>query len=172
MTIDSVVPTILQPGVYRGGIRITGPSVVIMQSGVYVLEGGGFQIDGSATVTGLEVMVYNTNSATYPSGGISVTGLSRAVLTSRLTGDYQGINFFQNRGMTQPIAVAGQGLTTITGTVYAASAPVTLTGTAAAGLDILGGAYVVNSMTVQGIGSVTVNLGLNPPRVPDVRLVE
>jgi hypothetical protein len=39
-------------------------------------------------------------------------------------------------------------------------------------VDVLGGAYVVDSMTVQGAGAINVNLGLNPPRVPDVRLVE
>ena len=56
--------------------------------------------------------------------------------------------------------------------VYAAQAPVSLTGLVAVGLDVLGGAYVVNSLTVQGVGAVNIDLKLNPPRVPDVRLVE
>jgi hypothetical protein len=56
--------------------------------------------------------------------------------------------------------------------IYAPLAPVSLNGLATVGLDILGGAYVVDSMTVTGIGAININLGLNPPRVPDVRLVE
>jgi len=74
--------------------------------------------------------------------------------------------------MTDPVTVTGLGLTTLTGVVYAAKAPVNLTGTAAVGLDILGGAYVAESMTVTGVGAVTVDLGLNRPRIPDVRVVE
>jgi hypothetical protein len=171
-TVNTIIPTILQPGVYKGGIRVTGASVVVMNPGVYIMEGGGFRVDGLATVTGLGVMVYNSTSPTYAPGPIRVEGVGKAVLTAPLSGTYQGINFFQHRAMTEPVAVTGLGLTTITGVVYAASAPVNLTGTAAVGLDILGGAYVADSMTVTGVGAVTVDLGLNRPRVPDVRVVE
>jgi hypothetical protein len=172
LTIQSVLPTVLQPGVYRGGIRVTGASVVVMTPGTYVTEGGGFRVDSLATVTGLGVTVYNTTSASYPPGPIAVAGAGKVVLTAPLTGPYQGINFFQHRDLATPVSVTGIGLTTITGVVYAAAAPATVNGSAAVGLDILGGAYVVDSLTVGGAGAVTVNLGLNPPRVPDVRVVE
>lgn len=172
LTLNSLLPVILQPGIYRGGLRVTGATVVLMTPGVYVMEGGGFRVDQLATVTGLGTMVYNTTSPTYAAGPISVTGLGKVVMTAPLSGTYQGLNFFQHRGITQPISVTGLGLTTITGCVYAASAAVNLNGTAAVGLDILGGAYVVDTMNISGVGAVTINLGLNPPRVPDVRLVE
>jgi hypothetical protein len=172
LTINTLAPRILQPGVYRGGIHITGASIVVMNPGVYIMEGGGFQVDGLATVTSLETMVYNTTDSIYAAGPISVTALGKVVMTAPLSGTYQGLNFFQNRAMTNTFTVNGLGLTTITGTVYAAKAHVDLTGSAAVGLDILGGAYVVDSMTVGGVGAVTINLGLNPPRVPDVRVVE
>jgi hypothetical protein len=68
--------------------------------------------------------------------------------------------------------MSGVGLAVITGVVYAPLAPVSLSGLAVVGLDVLGGAYVVNSMTVQGIGAINIDLRLNPPRVPDVGLVE
>lgn len=171
-TINTVVPQVLQPGVYRGGLRVTGASTVVMTPGTYIMEGGGFRVDGAATVTGLGTMVYNTTSGTYPAGPISVGGLGKVVMTAPLSGTYQGLNFFQNRSLAQPLSLTGLGLTTITGVVYAVKAPITLTGGAAVGLDILGGAYVADSMTVSGVGAVTVNLGLNPPRVPDVRVVE
>jgi hypothetical protein len=172
LTINSLLPTVLQPGVYQGGIRVTGASVVLMTPGVYVMQGGGFVVDTAATVTGLEVMVYNTTSSSYATGPISITSLGKVVLAAPLSGTYQGINFFQNRSLSSPITMTGVGLAAITGVVYAVQAPVSLTGSAAVGVDILGGAYVVSSMTVSGVGAININLNLNPPRIPDVRLVE
>ena len=171
-TINSIIPKTLQPGVYQGGIHVTGLSAVVMQSGIYVMQGGGFVVDSNATVTGNQVMIYNTTSSSYASGAISVGGLSKVILTAPMSGVYQGINFFQDRSMTTPLALAGTGLTSITGVVYAAEAAVNLTGGALVGADLLGGAFVANSMTIGGLGAINVSLGLNPPRVPDVRLVE
>ncbi|OWK44529.1 pilus assembly protein TadG-related protein [Fimbriiglobus ruber] len=172
LAINGLLPVVLQPGIYQGGIQVSGAAIVVMAPGVYIMQGGGFTVNGLATVAGIGVMVYNGTSPTYAPGPIAVGGLGKLVMIAPLSGTYQGINFFQQRNLTQPISVTGLGLTTITGVVYGASAPVTLTGSAAVGLDIMGGAYVVDSMTVGGIGAVTVNLGLNPPRVPDVRVVE
>ncbi len=172
LTVNSLLPTTLQPGLYRGGIHITGASAVVMQPGVYIMEGGGFQVDGLATVAGLGVTVYNTTSSLYASGPISITSAGKVALSAPLSGTYQGINFFQNRSMTTPVSMSGVGLAVITGVVYAAGAPANLTGLASVGLDVLGGAYVVDSMTVQGVGAINIDLKLNPPRVPDVRLVE
>jgi hypothetical protein len=172
LTVNSLLPTVLQPGIYQGGIHITGLSIVVMQPGVYIIQGGGFQVDGAATVTGAGVMIYNTTSATYATGPISVTSSGRVALSAPLSGMYQGINFFQDRTLNTPLSMSGVGLAAITGVVYAPQAPVSLTGLAVAGVDVLGGAYVVSSMTVQGIGAVNIDLKLNPPRVPDVCLVE
>jgi Flp pilus assembly protein TadG len=172
LTVNSLLPVILQPGVYQGGIHVTNASTVLMMPGVYIMQGGGFKVDNLASVVGLSTMVYNTTSTTYASGPISVGGLGKLVMTAPLSGTYQGINFFQDRSLTQPISITGLGLTTITGVIYAAQAAANITGSAAVDLDILGGAYVVNTLNVGGVGFVTINLGLNPPRVPDVRVVE
>jgi hypothetical protein len=169
LTVNSLLPTVLQPGIYQGGIHVKSLSIVVMQPGVYIMQGGGFQVDSLATVTALEVMVYNTTGGFAP-GPITIAG--NVVMTAPLAGIYQGISFFQDRSLATPISMTGIGLTVLTGVVYAARAPVSLTGLAAVGLDILGGAYVVNSLTVQGVGAVNIDLKLNPPRVPDVRLVE
>jgi hypothetical protein len=171
LVVNSLLPTTLQPGLYQGGIHITGASIVTMAPGVYIMDGGGFIVDGAATVVGLGVMIHNT-SISYAAGPITISGTGKAVLTAPLSGTYQGINFFQDRAQTTPLSLTGFGLAAITGTVYAASAPVSLTGGVGVGLNVLGGAYVVNSMTVQGVGAINVDLGLNPPRIPDVRLVE
>jgi len=136
------------------------------------MAGGGFVVDGLATVTGLEVMIYNTSTSSYAAGPITVGSLGKVVLAAPLSGTYQGINFFQDRAQATPISMTGVGLATITGVIYAVAAPANLTGLAAVGLDILGGAWVVNTLTVGGVGAININLNLNPPRIPDVRLVE
>jgi hypothetical protein len=172
MTVNSMLPTVLQPGIYQGGIHVTNLASVVMEPGVYIVQGGGFVVDSEASALGLGVMVYNTTSTSYAAGPISVTSVGKVTLTAPMSGTYQGINFFQDRSLTNPVTLSGEGLAAITGTVYAASAPASLTGGLAVGLNVLGGAFVVNSMTVKGIGAINVNIGLNPPRVPDVRLVE
>jgi hypothetical protein len=169
LTVNSLLPTILKPGIYQGGIHIKSLSIVVMQPGVYIMQGGGFKVDSLATVTALEVMVYNTTGG-FASGPITIAG--NVVMTAPLSGIYQGISFFQDRNLAAPITMSGIGLTVLTGVIYAAQAPVSLSGLAGVGLDVLGGAYVVNSLTVQGVGSVNIDLKLNPPRIPDVRLVE
>ena len=171
LVINSLIPTTLQPGIYRGGIQVTGASVVIMQPGVYIMDGGGFNLAGAAAVTGLEVMIYNT-SVTYPAASIQIASAANVLLAAPLSGTYQGIGLFQDRSLTNTLTITSAGLTTITGVVYAAQGPVSLTGSAVLGVNILGGAYVCDSMQVQGLGSISVNLGLNPPRVPEVHLVE
>ena len=172
LTINSILPRILQPGIYQGGIHITGWSIVTMTPGIYIMQGGGFQVDGAATVVGLETMIYNTSGDGYAAGPIAVTSLGKIALTAPLSGTYRGMSFFQQRNLSTPISITGGGLASITGVVYAPQAPANLTGNAVVGLDILGGAYVVDSMTVQGVGAININLNLNPPRIPDLRLVE
>jgi hypothetical protein len=169
--INSPLPTTLQPGIYQGGIHITGSSVVTMNPGVYIMEAGGFVVDGLATVVGQEVLIYNTIGS-YPAGPIQVQAQGKVALAAPLSGTYQGITIFQDRALSNPITVSGTGLTTISGVVYAAGAHASLTGSAAVGFDLLGGGYVLNSATVNGVGGINIDIGLNPPRIPDVRLVE
>jgi hypothetical protein len=171
VVINSLLPTVLQPGVYQGGIQIKGASVVTMQPGVYIMEGGGFQVSGLSTVLGTEVMIYNTSGA-YAAGAISINTLGKVALVAPLSGAYQGIGIFQDRSLNQGIAITGNGLTAVGGTVYAPAAPVTLAGLAAVGVDTLGGAYICDTMQVSGIGGINISLGSNYPRVPDVTLVE
>ncbi|HYM13465.1 MAG TPA: pilus assembly protein TadG-related protein, partial [Bryobacterales bacterium] len=54
--------TTLQPGLYVGGIQITGGNISFAP-GTYILDGGGFKITGNATLTSQlgGVTFYNTN---------------------------------------------------------------------------------------------------------------
>jgi Flp pilus assembly protein TadG len=52
----------LQPGIYQGGISLSGGGTYTMQPGIYVMKGGGFSVNGSLTLTGSGVMIYNTGN--------------------------------------------------------------------------------------------------------------
>lgn len=171
LVVNALIPTVLTPGVYQGGIQITGASIVTMQPGVYVMDGGGFKIDGLATLAGVDVMIFNTDG-TFPAGAVDINTLGKVVLTAPVTGSYQGIGIFQKRSLNQTLSLTGYGSAGIAGMVYAAGAPVNLTGALAIGLDTLGGAHICSSMQVSGAGSINIDIGTNPPRVPDVTLVE
>jgi hypothetical protein len=172
LTINALLlPVVLQPGVYRGGIRIRGASIVLMAPGVYILEGGGFRVENLATVLGPGVVLYNTQGA-FPDGPIAVSSLGKVVMTAPTAGTYQGISIFQDRALKQPITVSGAGTMLLTGTVYAKGADVSLASLLNLGIDTLGGAYICNTLRIAGVGSVNIDLGNNPPRVPDVTLVE
>lgn len=171
LTIDSALPVVLDPGVYQGGVCITGVSEVLLKPGIFIMEGGGFSIDSLAKVTGEDVVIFNTDGTT-EAGPISISSLSRVALSPPLAGPYQGILLFQHRMLTDPIYLRGTGQTDITGVVYALTAPTTLTGHAPEGVDVLGGAFVVDSMNIEGPGGIVIDLKQNPPRVPDLRIVE
>jgi hypothetical protein len=171
MTIDSLLPTILNPGVYKGGISIKGASVVTMLPGIYIMDGGGFQVSGLATLAAVEVMIYNT-SVTQPAGPVTFNTTGVVAIVPPLSGTYQGFSIFQDRSSTQPVSLTGFGVTSVLGTIYAPSAPLALTGLASVGADTLGGAYIAGSITVGGVGGININLGPHYVRVPDVTLVE
>jgi hypothetical protein len=171
LVINSLLPTVLQPGTYRGGIQINGLSIVTMMPGVYILDGGGLQISGASTVVGIGVMIYNT-AGSYPAGPITVNSLGKVALVPPLSGTYQGIGIFQDRSLVNGLSLTGFGLAAIVGTVYAPNAPVTLSGLAAVGIDTLGGAYICSTMQISGVGSININLGNNYPRIPQVNLAE
>src|SRR5262249_50389629 len=58
----------INPGVY-GQISVSGTGTsLILNPGVYIIEGGGFSVTNSASVTGSGVMIYNAGS-NFPAAG-------------------------------------------------------------------------------------------------------
>jgi hypothetical protein len=175
-TLHITSDMVLQPGLYIGGITISGQAHVVLEPGVYYLQGGGFTVSGQATVTdnGQGVLLYNAPANS--SDGItisgqatvSLTGLSAAQLTDlSLPQGYQGLAIFQAANATAAISLSGQSSVNITGTVYAAGAKVSVTG--GSHLSLVGDAakrlraqLIVSDLTVSGVGSVSVDAGTNP----------
>src|SRR5262249_55600643 len=124
VTLSSDQDATLNPGVYQGGIQITGGGNVTMNPGVYYMSGGGFAYSGSGNLQGAKVMIYNapaTNSDT-----VTIAGQGKVTMTPLETGLYQGLTIFQDRSSSAPVTISSYKDMKITGTFYAAHAPLNI----------------------------------------------
>jgi len=166
----------LQPGLYIGGIDISGSAHVTLEPGLYYLEGDGFTVSGSAIVTdkGKGVLLYNApgkaSGGITISGGASVTlsGLSATQVSDLgLTGNgYVGLAIFEDRNYSASLSVTGSGTLNVTGTVYAADAKVEVSSNGS--LNLKGDAkkkfashLLVADLTVSGNAAVSVDTSDN-----------
>jgi Flp pilus assembly protein TadG len=122
----------LQPGVYYGGIKITGSGTVTFLPGTYVLAGGGFSLGSTASTDGSGVMVYNTSDPQQPTAAgacasISLTGGGSTNFTAPTSGPYKDVVFWQDPACTVDFKVAGGGALA-SGVYYLPSATFNFTG--------------------------------------------
>ncbi len=160
----------LQPGLYIGGINISSKTGIVFSPGVYYLQGGGLTMSGgSSSLTANGVMIYNGVGSGGTTGSITVSGGGTVVQSPPTSGIYYGMSIFQDRSSTQTITLSGASGWNFTGTVYAAAAPVDVSGGSGA---TMGSQFVADTMTLSG--SSTFN-DIDPskgyaPR--DIRLTE
>jgi hypothetical protein len=174
---------VLKPGVYGGSVKLptfTNSDVVIFHQsssgngGIYFLENGISANNASLimypTDTG-GMMFYNNGTGS--NDKISLAGGDNGVVSlSGLTGGtYEGMMIFQNRTATQEISVSGKGDFNMTGTIYAASAGIGITGHG--GTYTVGSAVVTKTATISGNGTIIIDFTegkITPQR--QLRLVE
>jgi hypothetical protein len=152
----------LNPGVYIGGISISGQANVILNPGIYYMQGGGFSLSGQGNLSGNGVMIYN--DPINASDKVSLTGQGSVTLSPPTTGTYAGMVIYQdhsttNSADTAPIALTGQGNMTVTGTIYAARAALNATGQG--GVNIMGSQFIGDTMSVTGQGSIYIQWSPN-----------
>ena len=164
----------LHPGVYYGGIKITGSGTVTFLAGTYVLAGGGLSLTSSATVTGSQVMVYNTNDPQSPSGAgacdsISLTGGGSVNLTPPTSGPYKDVVFWQDPACTADFKVAGGGAAA-SGVYYLPSATFNVNGN-----KTLGSAQIIaDKFAFSGTANFSITTGnyVSLPLLSRPKLVE
>src|SRR5262249_2518139 len=96
----------LQPGVYKGGISVSGTGNLTLSPGVYYMDGGGFSFSGQGSLTGNGVMIYNA-PGNGNSDNISVSGQGSINISAPTSGIYQGVTFFQDRTSSVGGSVSG-----------------------------------------------------------------
>ncbi|HYN80751.1 MAG TPA: pilus assembly protein TadG-related protein, partial [Gemmatimonadaceae bacterium] len=153
MKVDNASLT-LSPGIYCGGINITGTGTATLNPGLYILRGGGLEM-GGGVITGTGVTLVNTNGID-PNGRdkfmkIKLGSASYANLSAPTTGALAGILFYQDPAgglsgavyeneissgsnsvfngtlyfPTQPLEIASGSRTTVTGGIVATNLEVT-----------------------------------------------
>ncbi|HJT77825.1 MAG TPA: MBG domain-containing protein, partial [Gemmataceae bacterium] len=149
----------LSPGIYSR-ISISGSASVTLNPGVYLIEGGGFTVSGGASVSGNGILIVNAGS-NYPSAGstygpVILSGSGTISLTAPATGTYAGVVLLQPAGNTKALTFSG-GAGGLTGTVYAPSASLVLSGNARLRANL-----VVDTLAVSG-NSVANGVTLDAP---------
>lgn len=156
----------LSPGVYHGGITITGQANVTMQPGIYYMDGGGFSFGGLGNLMAQGVMIYNDPKSSSDNINISGSGGGSVTMTPPTSGLYQGLTLFQNRTATNQLSVAGNGGFSIKGTFYAANALMAVGGN---GASQIGSQYISRYLSIVGSGGMTIDY--NPAEVIPARIL-
>lgn len=84
--------TILYPGVYCGGIKISGGATVRLRPGRYIIRDGEFTIEDASTLIGENAGIVITGQT----AKIAFSPLSRIAMTAPTTGPMAGILFFED----------------------------------------------------------------------------
>ena len=125
------VTRVLTPGVYCGGIDISGGnSAVTFLPGLYVLNGGGLSVSGGGTINGSGVTFYNTGSAGYAYKALGISGGTMGMLAAPTSGPMEAILFFQDRSITsnQVNTVSGGSTLSFEGALYFPTTPLNFSG--------------------------------------------
>jgi hypothetical protein len=149
----------INPGIYSE-IKVSNSASLTLNPGIYIIEGGGLTVTGSASISGSGVMIYNAGS-NYPSAGGKFSGITLSsagaiTLSAPTSGPYAGVLIFQSHENTLALSFSGGALTGLNGTIYAPSAPLSLTGSAQLQQGLVVGMLIVSgpiALTQMAAGS-------------------
>jgi hypothetical protein len=151
----------LQPGVYQGGINVTGGNLTLAP-GIYYMDGGGFSFSGTGTLTANGVMIVNAPKQN--SDVINITGTGTINLSPMTTGLYQGISLWQQRTSMNTLTVSGGGSGAVTGTFYAQHGTLKTSGS---GGSSVGSQYISWNVVLTGNGNFSILW--SPPAVAPLK---
>ncbi|HZT95615.1 MAG TPA: hypothetical protein VFB34_02140, partial [Chloroflexota bacterium] len=153
MNSQTISGSTLGPGVYHGGISLSGGTYT-MSPGVYVMDGGGLTLSGGVTITGNGVFIYNSDSASPSScSPISLSGNGTITLDAPTSGTYRGLVLAQDPSCATMATISGNGAPALNGGFYFPDATVDLSGNGSqsGGLQAL---IVADKVEASGNGNV------------------
>lgn len=114
--------TTLSPGVYCGGLNISGNNDIEFEPGVYIIDGGDFKVSGSGELYGEGVTFILTGSGR-DYAELDISGSRDIEFSAPLEGeDMEGVVFFQDRnapnGNSNVNKLVGTSDIIINGTMY------------------------------------------------------
>jgi hypothetical protein len=151
--ISGISATTINPGVYRGGITVTGQGLLTMAPGIYYMDGGGFSFSGQGGLNAAGVMIVNAPKSN--SDNISINGNGAINFSPLTTGIYQGIALWQVRSASNTVYVTGNGASSMSGTFYVPGGTLNVSGNGTG--DVIGSQYISYDLTINGGGNFGVN---------------
>jgi Putative Flp pilus-assembly TadE/G-like len=147
---------VLSPGVYCGGLNLSGSGNITFSTGTYIIngtDGGGksFDYSGSGNLTGTNVMFYITGQNGYTAGPASISGSGNLTFSALSSGSYEGILFYQDRNVSYAGTNTYSGSGNVTGTFYFPTTSLSYSGSGNAAYQ----AIVANKVTITGSGNFT-----------------
>jgi Flp pilus assembly protein TadG len=145
---------ILSPGIYHGGISVSGKANLTLLPGNYYMDGGGFTMSGQGNLFAAGVMIFNAPKSN--SDVISITGSDSGsvYLTPPTSGLYQGLTLFQQRSSSNTLTVSGSGSMYVTGTFYAAGGLMKVSG---GGASQIGSQFISRYLQIDGNGGLNID---------------
>jgi Flp pilus assembly protein TadG len=114
--VESSGVTVLNPGVYCGGLKITKSAVARLEPGIYVIRGSKLIVDGTATIEGTDVSFFleGSNAQFEFDKGATVS------LSARTTGPMAGLLFYEDRNASPKSKhkILSNNAHTLLGTIY------------------------------------------------------
>lgn len=115
--VNSSGTVTLDPGTFCGGISVTGTNDIVLNPGVYIMDGGDFSVSGGGSISGDGVTIILTNSGgdSYGSyGNLDISGNKEVYLSAPDEGEeWAGIVAYQDRNAPEG---GSSGYNKITGT--------------------------------------------------------
>jgi hypothetical protein len=145
----------LASGYYSGGIAINNGTMTL-EPGIYIVDGVGLEVTGSADFFAEGVMIFITGTGHLDlSGGgvVTMTPPDPELYSYPGVDTYEGITIFQARDNTNPSRVIGTSLMELEGTYYFPSNHVALGGNATK----FGNQLIAYTMEIFGNGQLIIN---------------
>ena len=147
----------LFPGVYCGGIALSGGANVTLNPGIYYIEGGDLKVAGNSTLSGAGVTLVFTSSNGASYAGAAISSNAIIDLTAPTTGPTAGIVLFGDRAMTPGTSfkLTGGGTQNWGGAIYLPKGALTYAGGATGGTGCT--QIVADTVTFTGNSNMSMN---------------
>jgi hypothetical protein len=89
--LDAQATETISPGIYCGGIEVTGGATLDLEPGTYILDRGNFAVSGNSTVNGTGVTLILTSRTRANYGTIDIHAGSTIEMTAPALGAAEGI---------------------------------------------------------------------------------
>jgi hypothetical protein len=157
----------LQPGVYCGGMKFSGQVTVTFAPGLFIIKDGVLSATGGSSFTGSDVSFFLTGFG----AGVQITGQGDWHVVASTSTSLVGFVFFLDpNAASGPAAsssqLAGNGEMYYEGVIYLPKQLVTLTGGSQSFTPSPYTAYIVDTMSINGNGTLVINSDPTNTTVP------